>query len=38
MLPNPTYGSWEPALFNNDWAQPAEARSQAKRAALDVAR
>ena len=24
MLPNPTYGSWEPALFNNDWDQPAE--------------
>ena len=38
MLPNPTYGSWEPALFNNDWAQPAAARSQAKRDALDVAR
>lgn len=38
MLPNPTYGSWEPALFNNDWAQPAAARSEAKRAALDVAR
>ena len=22
MLPNPTYGSWEPALFNNEWSQP----------------
>ncbi len=22
VLPNPTYGSWEPALFNNDWKQP----------------
>ena len=22
VLPNPTYGSWEPALFNNEWAQP----------------
>ncbi|MEO8367021.1 MAG: 5'-nucleotidase, lipoprotein e(P4) family [Pseudoxanthomonas sp.] len=37
MLPNPTYGSWEPALFNNDWAQPKEARRQAKRQALDYA-
>jgi 5'-nucleotidase (lipoprotein e(P4) family) len=37
MLPNPTYGSWEPALFNNDWAQPREARRQAKRDALDYA-
>ena len=37
MLPNPSYGSWEPALFNNDYAQPREARRAAKRAALDVA-
>jgi acid phosphatase len=37
MLPNPTYGSWEPATFNNNWAQPREARRAAKRAALDVA-
>ncbi|WP_342316440.1 5'-nucleotidase, lipoprotein e(P4) family [Lysobacter sp. FW306-1B-D06B] len=37
MLPNPTYGSWEPAVFNNDWAQPREARREAKRAALNVA-
>ena len=37
MLPNPTYGSWEPALFNNDWAQPRDARRQAKRGALDYA-
>lgn len=37
MLPNPTYGSWEPALFNNEWAQPREARREAKRAALDAA-
>ncbi len=37
MLPNPTYGSWEPALFNNEWAQPKEARRQAKRGALDYA-
>ncbi|MDR0184559.1 5'-nucleotidase, lipoprotein e(P4) family [Lysobacter arvi] len=37
MLPNPTYGSWEPAVFNNDWAQPRDSRRDAKRAALDVA-
>ena len=37
MLPNPTYGSWEPALFKNDWTMPREARRQAKRAALDYA-
>ncbi|MFT3761582.1 MAG: 5'-nucleotidase, lipoprotein e(P4) family [Pseudoxanthomonas sp.] len=37
MLPNPTYGSWEPALFGNDWQQPREARRKAKIDALDVA-
>ncbi|MDQ3287206.1 MAG: 5'-nucleotidase, lipoprotein e(P4) family [Pseudomonadota bacterium] len=37
MLPNPTYGSWEPAAFNNDWSQPREVRRAAKRAALDIA-
>lgn len=37
MLPNPTYGSWEPALFNNDWKQAREARREAKRVGLDVA-
>ena len=36
MLPNPTYGSWEPALFNNDWKQPREARRQTKLEALIV--
>jgi len=30
VLPNPTYGSWEPALFNNDWARPAAERRKAK--------
>ena len=30
VLPNPTYGSWEPALFNNDWAQPEGQRRAAK--------
>ena len=37
MLPNPSYGSWEPALFNNDWQQAPEARRQRKREALDLA-
>lgn len=36
MLPNPTYGSWEPAVFNNDFQQPREARRAAKRQALDL--
>lgn len=38
MLPNPTYGSWEPALFDNAWDQPRDARRAAKRAALELAR
>ena len=37
MLPNPTYGSWEPALFNNEWSKPAGERRQDKRRALDYA-
>jgi len=37
MLPNPTYGSWEPAGFGNAWSQPREARRAAKRAALETA-
>jgi acid phosphatase len=36
MLPNPSYGSWEPAHFNNAWRQPRAVRRQAKREALDV--
>jgi 5'-nucleotidase (lipoprotein e(P4) family) len=36
MLPNPTYGSWEPALFNNAWDQPRDARRTAKLRALDL--
>ncbi|WP_242111963.1 5'-nucleotidase, lipoprotein e(P4) family [Luteimonas aquatica] len=36
MLPNPTYGGWEPALFNNAWDQPRAARREAKREALDL--
>lgn len=34
VLPNPTYGSWEPALFNNDWTAPAQQRRQQKIDAL----
>lgn len=34
MLPNPSYGSWDPALFDNDWSKSVEARREAKRAAL----
>ena len=38
MLANPTYGGWEPALFNNAWDQPREQRRAAKREALRLAR
>jgi len=34
VLPNATYGSWEPALFNNDWTLPREERRRQKEAAL----
>jgi acid phosphatase len=34
VLPNPTYGSWEPALFNNDWSAPPAQRRQQKIDAL----
>ena len=34
MLSNPTYGSWEPALFGNDWKQPRAVRREAKRESL----
>lgn len=34
VLPNPTYGSWEPALFSNDWSQTPEQRRRAKMDAL----
>ena len=37
-LPNPLYGAWEPALFDNAWGQSAPARRAAKEAALDDAR
>ena len=34
VLPNATYGSWEPALFHNDWSAPREQRRQQKIGAL----
>lgn len=34
VLPNPSYGSWEPALFNNNWALPAVERRRLKLKAL----
>lgn len=34
VLPNPTYGSWEPALFHNNWSAPLEQRRQQKIDAL----
>ncbi|OOG65484.1 acid phosphatase [Rhodanobacter sp. B04] len=34
VLPNPTYGAWEPALFNNDWSAPLQQRRQQKIDAL----
>jgi 5'-nucleotidase (lipoprotein e(P4) family) len=37
VLPNPTYGSWEPALFNNAWELPEHERRQRKLDALDYA-
>jgi 5'-nucleotidase (lipoprotein e(P4) family) len=30
VLPNPTYGSWEPALFDNDWSLPRDERRAKK--------
>ena len=37
VLPNPTYGSWEPALFNNAWSLPEAERRRMKLEALDYA-
>ncbi|HMB57286.1 MAG TPA: 5'-nucleotidase, lipoprotein e(P4) family [Arenimonas sp.] len=34
VLPNPSYGSWEPALFNNEWSQPEGERRRQKIEAL----
>lgn len=35
VLPNPMYGSWEPALFGNDWNLSPTSRRAAKEAALE---
>jgi 5'-nucleotidase (lipoprotein e(P4) family) len=37
MLPNPTYGGWEAAAFDNNRTLPRHARRAAKRAALETA-
>ena len=34
VLPNTTYGSWEPALFNNEWSAPPQERRRQKIEAL----
>ena len=34
VLPNPTYGAWEPALFDNAWSEPRARRRAAKHEAL----
>ena len=36
VLPNPTYGSWEPALFNNDWSAPPDQRRKQKIESLRI--
>ncbi|WP_266169247.1 5'-nucleotidase, lipoprotein e(P4) family [Dyella subtropica] len=36
VLPNATYGSWEPALFHNDWTAPREERHRLKVNALRI--
>ncbi|MGY0612637.1 MULTISPECIES: 5'-nucleotidase, lipoprotein e(P4) family [unclassified Luteimonas] len=38
MLPNPTYGAWEPASFGNDWTQSRTSRRALKREALRIDR
>lgn len=37
MLSNPSYGDWQPALFDNDWSLPPVTQRAAKQAALDLA-
>lgn len=36
VLPNPTYGSWEPALFGNDWQLSPRERHQRKIESLRI--
>ncbi len=38
MLPNPTYGGWEPAVFDNAWDRTRGQRREAKRDALLLSR
>ncbi|SKA22673.1 5'-nucleotidase, lipoprotein e(P4) family [Novilysobacter spongiicola] len=38
ILPNPSYGDWQPAVFDNQWSRPAAERRAAKRDALETAR
>ena len=38
MLPNPTYGAWEPAQFDNAWSLPQGERRRHKREALKIDR
>ena len=38
VLPNPTYGAWEAAVFGNDWRLPRPQRRAAKRGALRLDR
>lgn len=36
VLPNPTYGSWEPALFGNNWGAPLQERRRQKLDSLRI--
>jgi 5'-nucleotidase (lipoprotein e(P4) family) len=36
MLPNPSYGAWQPALFGDDWRLPRPDRRRALRDSLDT--
>jgi 5'-nucleotidase (lipoprotein e(P4) family) len=36
MLPNPSYGGWQPALFGDDWGLPRESRRRALLDSLDA--
>ena len=38
VLPNPTYGAWEAAIFDNNWRLPRSERRAAKREALRLDR
>ena len=38
MLPNPSYGDWQAAQFDNDWSRSPQQRRAAKHEALELAR